>query len=168
MSPMILNGRDGLSHEIYVAGASHVSEIADLANPVSEEFRLLLWLDAAAYDDVKQLISLAEDLLKWAALSVDCGGDDCEKMHDIFDEVVVRSEVVEPEGRRSYPDHVYEYFGTNWFTGDSLSEVLWNTLHIAIVPDASEMKGAPIFMLVLSPDHERLCAEWPAGMRLWP
>ena len=95
------------------------------AFPVDDRCAVLVLWDAT--DQAPETIAaLARVLLSRGAVYLCAWGPDCERVHDIFDEVLVGSDPPHTE----FPDFVM----TTWHANDPLEEALWYLL-FSTIPD---------------------------------
>src|SRR6476661_545738 len=102
---------EAVSAEGYVLAGSH--------------FALLLLCDARGAE-TSAIVAMAHRLLKAGLAYFHVWGPDCERVHDIVDEVVVARELSE---NRSYP------VMTTWYSDLPLGDALWALLHLSTPHD---------------------------------
>jgi hypothetical protein len=100
---------------------SDLSEISKDEELFSKHFILFIACDFSKYT-VDELSSFAEKMLDEGAVTICTWGKDCEKMCDIFDEIIVDREI---ETKQEIP-----LIMTTWHPKDSLDEALWFALNV--------------------------------------
>ena len=114
--------------------------LADLRLP-SAHTVLLIAADSRAVDT--QIVSAAAEHLFAAGLTYVCvWGPDCERVHDIFDEVYVGDGTSEPE----------HSFMSTWHDHEPLDEALWDLLYCAIPDDADRPSTSFVAVTIGSAD----------------
>lgn len=78
---------------------------------------------------VRAIAEVMKMLVDGGCRFIACWGPDCERVHDIAEEVVVELEV----GTECAP-----FVPTTWHDGDPLEEALWEAMFAARVPDDEE------------------------------
>ena len=119
----------------------------------SPHFVLLLACDARLIEN-SALASFAGSMIDQGVAYLCAWGPECERVHDIFDEVLVMREI---EDKRDSP-HVM----TTWHNDESLDEALWFMLYSAYPDDSlAETCGVDLAVSVANDDwasqiHRRL------------
>lgn len=123
---MIRHDDDPLSgHQLHTAFAPDFKTLAELQLPSS---RTILLIAADATGVPAETIGLTAERLLASGLCYVCTwGPDCERVHDIFDEIHVG------DGSR---DSDTEFMST-WHDAESLDDALWFFLHNATIPAGS-------------------------------
>jgi hypothetical protein len=112
-----------LGRQLYLATAPAFSAWPDEVSSLAPPFIAVVVADAsgASADD---LGSFAAKLLAQGAGYVCAWGPDCERVHDVFDEVLVGDE-------SAHPEHVM----TTWHPDEPLDEALWFAVWAAFNED---------------------------------
>ncbi|MGC1490061.1 MAG: hypothetical protein WA798_01730, partial [Candidatus Acidiferrum sp.] len=111
--------------------------------PSSKHFGLFLALDAVAID-VERIRRVAEKLLRRGLVYLCTWGSDCERVHDIFDEVDVRMD----------PEQQKPVVMTTSHSDESIEEAVWYFVNCAFSEEA----------------YLPTCLDWifaPVGNREW-
>lgn len=95
--------------------------------PVSRPFVAFTALDTRAASP-SLLGAFAVALLEQGCEYACCWGDDCSRLHDIFDEVAVQREIEGPP-----IDTIDDVVMTTWHENDSLDEALWFAINCAFL-----------------------------------
>jgi hypothetical protein len=135
---------DRPAKDIYLCPSTAIDALAGQITPSSQNFGLLLAMDAQSFD-VGQIGELAEKLASKGLAYLCAWGQDCERVHDIFDETFVQRDLEQKE------DNVVM---TTWHANDSLEETLWYFMNCAFADQG----------------YERTCQEWivaPIGNAEW-
>jgi hypothetical protein len=126
-------------HDLFVLDVPSPGELPHLTLPCSRFVCLLVWNAAAATDET--LAQVAEQLLDAGAVYVCCFGNDCERVHDVIDEVDVHRD----------PDSD-SVLMTTWHTDEDLSDVVYFALNIAWPDDGfADGCGATVAVCIDDP-----------------
>ena len=87
----------------------------------SRYFGLFLACDARAISD-EAIVEVAGSLIEQGIVYLCSWGPDCERVHDLFDSVIVERNPNETEK---------SVILTTWHDGESLDEALWHFLNVA-------------------------------------
>jgi hypothetical protein len=118
-------GRDDVSErDLFVLEAATVADVPDQFSLSSKYFVCLLVWDAVTAS-VDEISSVARKLLDAGAVYISTWGQDCGRVHDIIDEVIVGPEPTDSEG---------PVVMTTWHEREELEEAIWFVL-VAAVPD---------------------------------
>jgi hypothetical protein len=117
--------RDIAERELFLLSVDELSEIFPLPERENSTFALLLAMNGKE-NVVGDLGNVPEQLLKEGLVYLCAWGEDCERIHDIFDEVAVQIEI---ESNQEMP------IMTTWHNKESLDEALWFLLYCAIPDD---------------------------------
>src|SRR6266581_6511557 len=130
--------------DIYLCSSPTIEMLAAGITPTSPNFGLLLAIDAQAVD-ASQIGQLAKSLANKGLAYLCAWGPDCERVHDIFDEIEVQRDLEQKD------DNVII---TTWHADESLEESLWFFVNCAFPSQA----------------YEQSCKEWivaPIGNDGW-
>jgi len=130
--------------DIYLCPSLTIDVLATKLVPTSLNFGLLLAMDAQSVDR-GQIEHLAEKMADKGLAYLCAWGPDCERVHDIFDEIEVQRDLEQEN------DNVIM---TTWHSDESLEESLWFFVNSAF-PDSA---------------YERTCKDWvvaPIGNNEW-
>jgi len=114
-------GADQDGNELFLLELSHLDELQEDLQLGSRYFLCLLAIDARASSD-GDVLTLARWLLRLGAVFVCTWGPDCERVHDLVDQVDME---LNPS---STVDSVVL---TTWHADEPLSEALWFLLNAA-------------------------------------
>jgi hypothetical protein len=110
MSTLVHLGRDDVNErELYFVSVPNFESIPDSFQLSGKHFVAFLAVDASAVES-NIIGKLAENLLQSGCVYFCAWGPDCERIHDIFDEMCLFTEPV---------------IMTTWHEKDSLDEALW-------------------------------------------
>jgi len=97
--------------DIYLCPSTTIDGLAEKITPTSPNFGLLLAMDAQSIDS-SQIGELAEELIEKGLAYLCAWGLDCERVHDIFDEIEVQRNLeIEDNGEMMttwHPDYTLE------------------------------------------------------------
>jgi hypothetical protein len=117
-------GREEVSgRELYVIDAERPEDIPEPVAVASDHFVCFLAWDAAGVS-IERIAELARRLLAAGCAYVCCWGTDCERVHDIVDEVDLERA---PDG---------PWAMTTWHAHDGLADALWFALFNTYPDDA--------------------------------
>lgn len=129
--------------DFYFCSSDTLDVLASQITPTSPSFGLLVAMDAQSVDAGR--IGHAAEMLMEKGLAYLCAwGPDCERVHDIFDEIAVEKN----------PEPKSGVIMTTWHSSETLQEALWFFVNSAF-PDQA---------------YERTCRDWivaPIGNREW-
>ena len=109
-------GRDEVSErELYVIDAERPEDVPESLTVASDHFVCLIAWDAAGVP-AEIIAELARRLLGSGCAYACCWGTDCERVHDVFDEVELARA---PDG---------PWAMTTWHADESLADALWYAL----------------------------------------
>jgi len=115
-------GRNNVSErQLFVLSLPHISDLPEALNLQSKYFGVLLACDAKRIDD-DAILNLARSLIAQGMRYFVSWGSDCERVHDLFDSVIIETDPHETE------DSVIM---TMWLEKESLDEALWQFLYVA-------------------------------------
>jgi len=135
---------DKQTKDIYLCPSLTIEALATKIVPTSPNFGLLLAMDAQSIDS-GQIGDLAEKMADKGLAYLCAWGPDCERVHDIFDEIEVQRDLEKED------DSVIM---TTWHSDESLEECLWFFVNSAF-PDSA---------------YEQSCKDWiiaPLGNEEW-
>jgi hypothetical protein len=135
---------DKLMKDIYLCPSVTIDALAEKITPTSPNFGLLLAMDAQSIDS-DQIGELAEKMADKGLAYLCAWGPDCERVHDIFDEIVVQ---------RNLELEDNSVMMTAWHPDDQLEESLGFFVNCAFP----------------GPPHEQTCKDWivaPIGNAAW-
>lgn len=112
---------DRPAKDIYLCRSAAIGTLAGQITPSSQNFGLLLVMDAQSVD-VSQIGELAENLASKGLAYLCTWGPDCERVHDIFDEILVQRDLEQKDEN---------IVMTTWHADDSLEETLWYFMNCA-------------------------------------
>ena len=113
--------------------------------PVSQHFMCFLAWDASTAT-IDEISDLANALLRSGAVSISCWGKGCERVHDIFDELIV--------GDGAAGSGYSKSIMTTWHSRESYREAIWYALFVAQPTDLFEATCLDsVFILVNEPDR---------------
>ena len=118
------NHRDILGRELFLISTDELSDIFPLPEKENSNFALLLVMDGRK-ELVGDLDNIPQHLIEEGLVYVCTWGEDCNRIHDIFDEVVIQMEI---ESKKEIP------IMTTWHADETIDEALWFFLFTAI-PD---------------------------------
>jgi hypothetical protein len=119
-------GRNDVSErELFLLGVPGISDVPDELNLGSKYFGVLLALDARGVDSAA-IRGLARSLAASGMRYFCSWGGDCERVHDLFDSVVVEYDVHETDG---------SVIMTTWLDDESLDEAIWESLYVSFPAD---------------------------------
>jgi hypothetical protein len=134
---------DKPSKRLYLCTGSSIDSLGSEIKSSSKHFGLFLALDAQ-HLDTKKIGQVAEESLKSGLAYLCVWGPDCERVHDIFDEVDVELDA----------DQTKPVVMTTWHSDESLEDALSFFLHSAFPDEA----------------YEKTCLDWiiaPIGPPDW-
>ena len=132
--------------DVYLCSSESIGSVVSQIAPRSSHFGLLLALDAR-FLDARHIEQLARDLLKKGLVYLCAWGPNCERVHDIFDEVGVDMD----------PEQNLPVIMTTWHADEPLQETLWFFANTAFPDDAyGRTCNEWIVALVGNPDWEQL------------
>lgn len=115
-------GRNDVSErELYLLSAPNINDVPDELDLRSKYFGVLLACDARNIDDIV-ITQVARQLIANGMRYFCSWGQDCERVHDLFDSVIIENDSDETEG---------SVIITMWFDEESLDEALWQFLYVA-------------------------------------
>jgi hypothetical protein len=117
-----------LRKTFYSCSVGRFEELSKVIQPTSTRFGLLLAADFRQ-SSTEMIADLASDLLKRGLVYLCAWGPDCERAHDIFDEVQVGHGDVEIEDRN--------FLMTTWHDKDSLGDATFFFVHSAAPAEPS-------------------------------
>lgn len=121
MSKLVLVNNNGpLNRSLYSLSCELVSNIPDEIVFRDTHFALFLALDARGVSD-QEIGEMAHHLFAKGLCYICVWGTECERVHDIFDEVEIA------EGWQISPDSVVM---STWHAGECLAEALWFFVNI--------------------------------------
>lgn len=123
---------------VFLCTADTLDHLPPLIRPSDANFVLFLAVDATSIS-AEFIRSAAEALLDSGLVYLCVWGPDCERVHDIFDSVIVERNPDETEA---------DVVMTTWHSAESLQDAIWFFLHYAW-PAAA---------------YERTCPEWIAAV----
>ncbi len=135
---------DKQTKDIYLCPTTTIDMLAEQITLTSPNFGLLLAMDARSIDSGR-IGKLAEKMADKGLAYLCVWGPDCERVHDIFDEIDVQRDL-EPTD-----DNVIM---TTWHSAESLEESLWFFVNCAFPAET----------------YEQSCKEWivaPIGNDEW-
>ena len=91
--------------------------------------------------EVSEIDLLANRLLDAGAIYFCCWGPDCERVHDVIDEVEVARELER--------ELVNSVLMTSWHANEPIGEALWFALSCAYPPDCDSPDVAPVVLLAI-------------------
>lgn len=120
-NPELLRRDRESGRDLFVVEVADPAALAALRAPGGHFTCLLVW--DAALVSVEIVARVAEQLLEAGCVYMCAWGPDCERVHDIFDEVIVGdgSQVVDDDA----------IVMTSWHAAESLEDALWFFLHCA-------------------------------------
>jgi hypothetical protein len=124
-TPESVNRKDGVGRDVYYLTARTLDSITGPDFP-GRYFTLFIAADFSVYN-VGDLNNLAKKMLDAGVVYVCTWGNDCEKMHDIFDEIIVEREIDKGGDGTCIL--------TTWHSKDTLDEALWFALCSAFPDD---------------------------------
>src|SRR5204863_7572025 len=129
---MLLEKRKGpLGRSVYSVSASSPEALdAALTVPAGRHFVLFLAWDSSDTPD-ETILKLARSLIPRGLVYIVAWGPDCERVHDLFDDVDVESNL-------DSTDTADTVIMSTWHTNDSLAEALRFSLHSAYPAEAYE------------------------------
>jgi len=130
--------------DIYLCSSATIGMLAGGITPTSPNFGLLLAMDGQSIDSGK-IGELAEKMADKGLAYLCAWGPDCERVHDIFDEIEVQRDLEKEDG---------SVIMTTWHSDESLEECLWFFVNSAF-PDLA---------------YEQSCKDWiiaPLGNEEW-
>jgi hypothetical protein len=113
--------------DIYLCSSETIESLVQQIVPPSPHFGLLLAADARSLD-ADRIGLVAESLLNKGLAYLCAWGPDCERVHDIFDEMIVE---VDPEQNKGV-------ILTTWHSKEPLEEALWFFVNSAFPNEAYE------------------------------
>jgi len=113
--------------DIYLCPSESIESLVLQIVPPSPHFGLLLAVDARPLD-ADRIGYLAEDLVGKGLAYLCAWGPDCERVHDIFDEIIVE---MDPEQNKGV-------ILTTWHSKERLDEALWFFINSAFPNEAYE------------------------------
>lgn len=115
-------GRNNESeHDLFLLSVRSLSDVPVTLDVSSKYFGVLLVCDASNIENAV-VVNLAQRLIDRGMRYFCAWGNDCERVHDLVDSVIVQNDPDETE------DSVIM---TMWFGDESLDEALWNLLYVA-------------------------------------
>jgi hypothetical protein len=135
---------DKLTKDIFLCPGATIDILAVQITPSSPCFGLLLAMDAQSMAS-DQIGELAEKIMDKGLAYLCAWGPDCERVHDIFDEIEVQRDL---KGQNA------NVIMTTWHSDESLEESLWFFVNSAF-PDLA---------------YEPRCKDWivaPIGNNEW-
>jgi hypothetical protein len=129
--------------DVYLCSSETIESLVTQVVPSSRHFGLFVALDARSLD-ANKIAQLAGYLLEKGLVYLCAWGPDCERVHDIFDEVAVQRD----------PEQNEPVIMTTWHSDETLQEALCFFVNSAFPDDA----------------YERTCNEWivsPIGHPEW-
>jgi len=118
---MKLIGKNRISEKnIYLSLLPEIntSSFPELPN---QYFGAFLACHAKSFSD-QAILEFADYLVKRGLAYVDCWGEDCERVHDLFDDVIIRNDPAETNESVRL---------TTWHSNTTLDEALWNFLNVS-------------------------------------
>jgi len=140
-TPESVNQKDGVGRDVYYLRARTLGSITGPEFP-GRYFTLFIAADFSVFN-VDELNNFAKKMLDAGVVYVCTWGNDCERMHDIFDEIIV-----EREKDKGYGSCIM----TTWHSKDTVDEALWFALNSAFPDD--EYTDACRSILVLAVGDE--------------
>ena len=119
--------------DVYLCSSESIESLLGQITTTSRHFGLLLALDARSIE-ADQIGQIAETLLVKDLAYLCAWGPDCERVHDIFDEVALSGNLEQNES----------VVLTTWHTDEPLEETLWFFVNSAFPDD----------------EYEGTCNEW--------
>src|SRR5262245_51266114 len=114
-------GRNEVSErDLFLVGAPTIDKVPTVFDLSSKYFGILLVCDARTVENAV-MAKIADSLLANGMKYFCSWGEECERMHDLVDEVIVG-------GDYEAKDSVIM---TMWFADESLDEALWQFLYVA-------------------------------------
>jgi hypothetical protein len=115
-------GRNDVSErQLFVLSLPHISDLPEALNLQSKYFGVLLACDAERIND-DTILNLAGSLIVQGMRYFVSWGSDCERVHDLFDSVIIDNDPHETK------DSVIM---TMWLEKQSLDEAIWQFLYVA-------------------------------------
>jgi hypothetical protein len=115
-------GRNDVSdRQLFVLSLPRISDLPETLNLQSKYFGVLLACDAKRIND-DAILNLARLLIAQGMRYFVAWGSDCERVHDLFDSVIIENDPHETE------DSVIM---TMWLEKKSLDEAVWQFLYVA-------------------------------------
>jgi hypothetical protein len=111
--------------DLYLCSTAEIESLVAVVAPSSQHFGLLLALDAMSIES-ERIGSVAEKILRKGLVYLSAWGPDCERVHDIFDEVEI--------GRD--PEQGKPVVMTTWHADESLEEAVWFFVNAAFSDEA--------------------------------
>jgi hypothetical protein len=111
--------------DLYLCLIGDIELLGAAVMPSSRHFGLFLALDAGMIG-AETIRRVAEDLLRQGLVCLCAWGPDCERVHDIFDEVDV---AMDPEPNKPV-------VMTTWHSDESLEEAVWFFVNSAFSDEA--------------------------------
>src|SRR6267378_8327650 len=118
---------DKQTKDVYLCPSTTIDAMAEQITPTSPNFGLLLAMDARSMDS-GQIGDLAEKMADKGLAYLCAWGPDCERVHDIFDEIIVE---MDPEQNKGV-------ILTTWHSKERLDEALWFFINSAFPNEAYE------------------------------
>lgn len=137
------------NRDVFLLSAKQLADFRFIEKTLPHNFLLSLWVDAGTYENKDSLAGFAKMLLILGTVAVHSGGTEGELMDDIFDGVIVESEVMDDPKARRFPPYVYDGIDTSWHNNSSLEEVIWNTLNASYIPEEFALGSLPLLVVVV-------------------
>ena len=121
LQPELIGRNDVSERDLFLLTPRSISDVAVNLGVSSKYFGVLLACDARNIEDAV-VVNLARTLIAQGMRYFCACGNDCERVHDLVDSVIVENDPDETE------DSVIL---TMWFEDESLDEALWKFLYVA-------------------------------------
>lgn len=141
--PELIARNDVSDRDVFLLSAPSISAVSSNLNLSSKYFGVLFACDAREIEDAI-VYSLARSLLADGMRYFCSWGRDCERVHDLVDDVIIENVPDETE------DSVII---TMWFDEKSLDEALWQFLYVAFPAKVYEKECQTELVLVIGNDE---------------
>ncbi|HZI61482.1 MAG TPA: hypothetical protein VFD62_12250 [Pyrinomonadaceae bacterium] len=119
--PELIGRNDVTERDLFFLSLPSVLDVPGKLNLPSKYFGVLLVCDARNLEDAL-VVNLARSLIAQGMRYFCSWGNDCERVHDLLDSVIVED----------HPDETDEsVIITMWYAHESLDEALWQFLYVA-------------------------------------
>jgi hypothetical protein len=111
--------------DLWLCSIVDIESLGEAITPTSPHFGLFLALDALSLD-VERIRRVAQELLQKGLVFLCAWGPDCERVHDIFDEIAIEMD----------PKQDKAVVMTTWHSDESLQEAAWFFINSAFLDEA--------------------------------
>jgi len=121
-----LGKEEAWGRDLFILELNHIDEVSHSLRPPSGYFACLLAWDAT-YSSADKIRSVGQKLIDQGAAYLCLWGADCERVHDLIDEVEALREEANPDDQ--------SVIMTSWHHDESLSDAIWFVLHCTLPDD---------------------------------